>query len=236
MAVSTSRTRAPRRLTRPARGFTLLELVVVGVISSVLFLLLVRWVSTMSASASVTLENAAVQRSLDVSAAAVAADADRAKPCAPGVASPVRSVSPDSLTFTVSDDTGTISHVTWAVRRAGSGPFELTRTVLPASPGDACLPDAGAASVLTYHRPLAAVETERILGGDRSRTPAFYTVTGGVATSSGAQAWGGCGSNEDAARCYADGFGVTWNLLSSERTNPITLSRAYTFATTTKDL
>lgn len=230
-----------RRRRTPGRGFTLLELVVVAAVSSVLFLMVIRWVLTLGAASSVTLDNASAQRTAQVAVNAFADDMARSRPCAIGVPTALRRIAPDSVTFSVAraDSPGTFSLVTWTIQPRGSaGAWVLVRSVADAgspSSKDPC-PGAGG-SLKTFDGNLIPVQSDRILTGDLSVRPAFFAVADGQRVTDPVQAWGDCTAGQDADRCFARSVGVNWTFASPVDTAaPIGVTRTYSFATTGEGL
>jgi Tfp pilus assembly protein PilW len=233
------------RAARATRGFTLLELVFVGLIASVLFLVLIRWVLTLGAASSATLDNASAQRSADVARDAFAADVVTARPCALGEQTALRQIAPDRVSFYISNDGSRpdtpVDLVQWQVDGTN-----LTRQLVAATDLDgdgiagACEFPANfpkQAAGKSYADNITAIQSDRIAGGDQSLRPAFYTVSGGQTVTDPAQAWGTCAQHQSADRCYASAIGLNWLFRSPvDGGAPIAVARTYQFSSTGEGL
>jgi type II secretory pathway component PulJ len=238
------RPRAGRVRTRAAAGaFTLLELVVVAAISSVLFLLLIKWVLTLASASSATLEGSSTERTAQIAQAAFGADVANAVPCAEGQGSPIRQITPDAVEFYRTAPSGTsIDLVAWRI--VGTS---LQRSYVSHQVGDAntCdtptdpLINTGAVSWQTFSNSVGAVQSAYIESGVAGLRPAFATVTNGQTVTDPVQAWGNCTqvANVNDQRCFAAAITVYWLFLSPVTgSQPSTVSRNYAFTPTAGDL
>lgn len=81
----------------PNGGFTLLEVVVTAAVASIIFVMLTRWVLTLSAVASAGLETSTPGRAAAYTDFRISADIGSATVCDAGTSNPVRTLSPDTL-------------------------------------------------------------------------------------------------------------------------------------------
>lgn len=229
----------PRRLVRRAqsrRGFTLLELVLVAALSSVLFLILIRWTFSLNSSSSATMDSTSAQRSADVSRGAFADDVANTFTCL-NYTNPVESLSPTATTFTVllpanyggSTVSATYGKVTWSIvadTGAPAGTYKLVRSFAP-FPG--CSSAGTTGSMAANSRVYAP-----IVDAPTTTNPGFYTVTSGRSSSDTVN----CQVAADAGKdpCFATTIGMTWLFRSTLTAAPVALSRSYLFATTKEGL
>lgn len=250
------------RLRAPARGFTLIELVVVAALASILFTVLVRWVLTLAAASTNTLDNASSRRIADVAMDTFSEDIRSARVCQAGASSPLSAIGPASVTFlrTSDVDPSMVQMVTWTVAPTAKGAWSLTRAATAdqsctsstgltvpfcsTSPNPASTPTGSAtaapsgsssASVCrSYADAVVPVQTDRILAGDSTVRPAFYTLLEGQQVADPQQAWGKCTDGATADRCFATAVGLNWSFVSpSDGGAPVSLSRLFTFPTST---
>lgn len=232
------------RRRRPAGGgFTLLELVIVAAISSVLFLVLIRWVLSLSATSANTLDSDAIQRSASVAQDAFAADVANAALCDLGAHSPILSIDPNTVSFfTQTKDpatgaAGPLQLTTWTIgtsNQAGRTQVGLTRSVVPADLNDPCNKTAiPAGTGASYGEFLTAVPADAIKLGLSGAAPGFDTLVGGASNPAAAQKWGGCTDASAESRCNAQQISIRWTFQSpSGATAPISVANSFPFTVT----
>lgn len=156
---------------RPStRAFTLLEVVIVAAVAAVVFLILIRWLSSLGAVAGAVAQNAVPTRNATYAETRLKADLGSATVCDPVAGTPLRELTDRTLELYIdgahSDGSPGILLVRWT---ADSG--NLTRSVFEVSVADQCLPAPGSTSA-------SRVISTNVYTG--AQTPFFQAVSSGI--------------------------------------------------------
>lgn len=177
---------------RRGRGFTILELAIVAAVSAVIFLVLLRWMTSLGQVAGSVADKQISTRNADFAVQMLDADMRAAALCNLDDASPVRLVSDRVLELYVndqrSDGTFGLRLVRW---HAADG--ELTRTVWdvnPSSGAQSCNPLPGATASAIVIATSVYTPTPESTG--RSVVPIFTAYVNGVPDTTACPSGSGC--------------------------------------------
>lgn len=175
------------RLTPPRysiRAFTLLEVAIVAAVASVIFLILIRWMSSLGAVAGSIADKAIPSRAASYTQTLLASDLALATVCDPGNGTAIRNLSDRNLEFyirgTRSDGKPGILLVSYSVSEG-----EITRTTfdVSSSSSNRCLPEPGSSA--TERVVATGVYTPDPAITGRPAVPVFGAIVDGSAV-------GGC--------------------------------------------
>lgn len=180
----------------PVRGFTLLEVAVVAAVSAVIFLVLIRWMTSLGQVAGAVADKQITDRNAGFASEMLSADLQAAALCDPAQASPVRKVTDRVLELYINeqrtDGAFGIRLVRW---QAADG--ELTRTswdVSESSGAQFCEPEPGSAAQATVIATSVYTPTQESSG--RTPVPVFTPYSSGSVVADNSCATGvGCAAD-----------------------------------------
>jgi len=149
--------RVVKSRTRRARGFSLLELVLVSAVSSIIMLMVVRWVLTLGTVSAMAIDNATAGRNAAYVNARMSSDFDSVTQCDPGSASTLYELSSTTVAFFITtnrpDGSSGVELVRWTI----DGTL-VTRTATPIDQASNHCSDLGSSAT-------AAVIVNNVLTG-----------------------------------------------------------------------
>lgn len=202
--------------TRRRRGYTLIELVVVAVLSAILLATAVRWVNGVFSASTSGLQSAAVHRNVTYASAVLRRDISSAVVCDPaGLGVPLEQISPSEIGVYAASG-GVVNLILWQVSTS-AGATVLQRAVIS---GSGCAYNTSAPAWATIASGLVA---------PTAATPAFTALGpsagGNQAT---AQSYSGPCTGTAAANCLDTSIQVNIQLQSAGRSGaPAALDQTY---------
>ena len=169
----------PRTRTRTSRGFTLLEVAIVAAVASVIFLILIRWMTSLGEVAGGIADRAIPSRAASYAQTLLASDLASATVCNPGSGTAIRNLSDRNLELYISgiksDGTPGIVLVAYNVANG-----EITRTLFDVSTSatNRCLPELG--STTTERVVSTGVYTPNPAVTGRTAAPVFSAIVDGA--------------------------------------------------------